>query len=81
MTDFDKIWEDIVKGLVSCPVCRKVGDTNEPCPFSDDHTMGNCDRRRNAEKHERTKKRRTGRLGRELNERRGLRTWLSRRSR
>ena len=54
MTDFDKIWEDIVKGMVSCRVCGEVGDTNEICGLSspdasgNPRTMGNCDRRRNS---------------------------------
>lgn len=55
MTDFNKIWEDIVKGTVACRVCGEMGDTNEICPQSspdssgNQRTMGNCDRRRNSE--------------------------------
>jgi hypothetical protein len=54
MTDFDKIWDIIVKGTVACQVCGEAGDTNEICPLSSPNaegelrTMGNCDRRRNS---------------------------------
>ena len=51
---FERIWEEIVKGTVSCQVCGEVGDTNEICSLSSPNTegelrtMGNCDRRRNS---------------------------------
>ena len=51
---FERIWEEIVKGTVSCQVCGEVGDTNEKCSLSSPNTegelrtMGNCDRRRNS---------------------------------
>jgi len=56
MTDFDTIWDEIVKGTVGCPVCNEAGDTNEVCPLSSPdtggnlRTMGNCDRRINSTK-------------------------------
>lgn len=55
MTDFDMIWEDVVKGTVACKVCGQMGDTTEICELSSPdadgrlRTMGNCDRRRNSE--------------------------------
>ena len=53
---FEKIWEEIVKGTVGCPVCNSAGDTRDECPFSTPdadgglRTMGNCDRRINSTK-------------------------------
>ena len=56
MTDFDEIWDEIVKGTVACMVCNQAGDTQQECPLSSPdadgnmRTMGNCDRRRNSTK-------------------------------